>query len=93
MEFYGRPSPYLPGPPPLPQAPLPDSAVESGITVAAKYVAFHGAAAEQRLIEHNGDKVHFLLARSPYYTFYQARVRQLQWQIFQQSQQQQVYLT
>jgi hypothetical protein len=40
----------LPGPPPIPLPPLPDSAVESGITVAAKYVALHGASAEQRLI-------------------------------------------
>jgi hypothetical protein len=29
---------------------MPDSAVESGITVAAKYVALHGASAEQKLI-------------------------------------------
>ncbi|KAF7635315.1 hypothetical protein Mgra_00005283 [Meloidogyne graminicola] len=86
-EFYGRQSPYLPGPPPLPLVPAPDSAVESGIAVAAKYVAFHGAAAEQKLIEHNGDKVHFLSARSPYYTFYQSKVRQIQWQIYQQQQQ------
>ncbi|CAK5091792.1 unnamed protein product [Meloidogyne enterolobii] len=87
LEFYGRQSPYLPGPPPFPLTPATDSVVESGIAVAAKYVAFQGAAAEQKLIEHNGDKVHFLSARSPYYTFYQSKVRQLQWQIYQQQQQ------
>jgi len=38
-------------------------------------------------LEHNGDKVHFLSARSPYYTFYQSKVRQIQWQIYQQQQQ------
>ncbi|KAL3124090.1 hypothetical protein niasHT_004679 [Heterodera trifolii] len=87
MEFYGRPSPFIPGHPPVCQRPVPDSAVESAISVAAKYVALHGAYAEQRLIEHNQDKVHFLQARSPYYTFYQSQVRQIQWKIFQQSQQ------
>ncbi|KAL7077118.1 hypothetical protein ACQ4LE_003669 [Meloidogyne hapla] len=87
LEFYGRQSPYLPGPPPFPLTPAADSVVESGIAVAAKYVAFQGVAAEQKLIEHNGDKVHFLSARSPYYTFYQSKVRQLQWQIYQQQQQ------
>jgi len=50
LEFYGRQSPYLPGPPPFPLTPATDSVVESGIAVAAKYVAFQGAAAEQKLI-------------------------------------------
>jgi hypothetical protein len=50
LEFYGRQSPYLPGPPPIPLIPAQDSAVESGIAVAAKYVAFQGASAEQKLI-------------------------------------------
>uniref|UniRef100_A0A914I3M5 SURP motif domain-containing protein n=1 Tax=Globodera rostochiensis TaxID=31243 RepID=A0A914I3M5_GLORO len=87
MEFYGRPSPFLPGPPSACQRPVPDSAVESAITVAAKYVALHGAFAEQRLIEHNRDKVHFLQPTSPYYTFYQLQVRQIQWKFFHQSHQ------
>lgn len=61
LEFYGRQSPYLPGPPPFPLTPATDSVVESGIAVAAKYVAFQGAAAEQKLIGLFLIKIFFLV--------------------------------
>ncbi|KAI1723244.1 surp module domain-containing protein [Ditylenchus destructor] len=81
QEFYGRPSPYLPFAHPIPLPPPPD--IASSLSIAARYVAVNGPEAEQKLIDHNGDSCEFLFSRSPYYTYYQMRVRYNQWMMSQ----------
>lgn len=78
MEFYGRPSPYIPLGPPLTLPPPPNHS--TALLIAAKYVALNGGDSEQRLIDHNGDNCEFLYYTSPYYTYYQMRVRQILWE-------------
>lgn len=82
MEFYGRPSPYIPSGPPLPLPPPPNHA--TALSIAAKYVAMNGGDSQQKLIDHNGDSCEFLQYSSAYYTYYQMRVRQILWDMHQQ---------
>lgn len=82
LDFYGRESPYLPSAPPHPLPPPPNLA--SAVSIAARYVAMNGgAAAELRLIEHNGANCEFLYPQSAYYTYYQSRVRHNLWTLNQ----------
>uniref|UniRef100_A0A915CUH3 SURP motif domain-containing protein n=1 Tax=Ditylenchus dipsaci TaxID=166011 RepID=A0A915CUH3_9BILA len=81
MEFYGRPSPYLPSAHPVALPPPPN--LSSALSIAARYVAMNGGAAEQKLIDHNGESCEFLFPKSPYYTYYQMRVRYNQWMMNQ----------
>jgi len=81
MAFYGRENPYHPLPPTVVQPPPAE--LESAISVAARYVALNGAFAEEKLIKHNGEACEFLFPRSPFYTYYQNRIRQYQWEMSQ----------
>lgn len=56
-SFYGRPSPYPPTELPVPLPPPPN--LSSALSIAARYVAMNGGAAEQRLIG-LCEKIYFL---------------------------------
>uniref|UniRef100_A0A914DXQ7 SURP motif domain-containing protein n=1 Tax=Acrobeloides nanus TaxID=290746 RepID=A0A914DXQ7_9BILA len=82
MSFYGRNSPFHPGPPPV-VTPPPPSYLRA-VQAAATYVAQHGPTSEQVLLDHNGGEIEFMLPTSRYYSFYQAQVRFHHWQVLKQ---------